>query len=74
MPVGRMDCIDIGNDFFLIRFELQSNLETVLKGGPWFVRQHFLAIKQYKPKFKAEEASFSLIVVWIRLLGLPIEF
>lgn len=37
MPVGRMDCIDIGNDFFLIKFELQSDLEVVLKGGPWFV-------------------------------------
>lgn len=31
MPVRRMDCIDIGNDFFLVRFELQSNLETALK-------------------------------------------
>ncbi|KAL0001445.1 hypothetical protein SO802_015226 [Lithocarpus litseifolius] len=28
MPVGGMDCIDIGNDFFLIKFEFQSDLEA----------------------------------------------
>ena len=32
MPSGRMDIIDLGNDFFLIKFELQTNLEVVLKG------------------------------------------
>lgn len=37
MSIGRMDCIDLGNDFFLIKFELHSNLEVVLKGDPWFV-------------------------------------
>ena len=25
MPVGRMDCIDLRNDFFLIKFELHSD-------------------------------------------------
>ena len=74
MPVGRMDCIDIGNDFFLIKFELQSDLEVVLKEGPWFVGQHFLAIRKWEPEFKAEEASLSFVAVWIRLFELPIEF
>ena len=46
MPVGRMDCIDLGNDFFLIKFELHSDLEVVIKGGPWFAGKHFLAIRQ----------------------------
>lgn len=36
--------------------------------------QHFLAIRQWEPEFKAEEASFSSVAVWIRLPGLPIEF
>ncbi|XP_023892706.1 uncharacterized protein LOC112004708 [Quercus suber] len=74
MPVGRMDCIDIGNDFFLIKFELQSDLQVVLKGGPWYVGQHFLAIRKWELEFKAEEASLSFVAVWIRLPGLPIEF
>ena len=26
-PSGRMDFVDMGNDFFLIKFELQSDLD-----------------------------------------------
>nr|POF12083.1 uncharacterized protein CFP56_08850 [Quercus suber] len=73
-PSGRMDVIDLGNEFFLVKFELQSDLDVVLKGGPWFVGQQFLAIRKWEPEFKAEEASFSSVAVWIRLPGLPIEF
>ena len=73
-PVGRMDCVDIGNDFFLIKFELHSDLEVVLKGGLWLVGQHFLAIRKWELEFKVEEPSLSSVAVWIRLLGLPIEF
>jgi hypothetical protein len=32
--VGRMDCIDIGHDYYLIKFECQADLNNVLKGGP----------------------------------------
>nr|POE91943.1 hypothetical protein CFP56_54296 [Quercus suber] len=73
-PSGRMDVIDLGNEFFLVKFELQSDLDVVLKGGPWFVGQQFLAIRKWEPEFKAEEASLSSVAAWIRLPGLLIEF
>ena len=41
-PSGRMDCVDMGHDFFLIKFELQTNLDEVLKKGAWFVGQQIL--------------------------------
>lgn len=31
---GRMDSVDMGHDFFLVKFELQSDLDEVLKRGP----------------------------------------
>ncbi|KAK7856985.1 hypothetical protein CFP56_020466 [Quercus suber] len=37
-------------------------------------KDKFLAIRKWEPEFKAEEASFSSVAVWIRLPGLPIEF
>ena len=73
-PSGRLDCIDLGHDFFLIKFELQEDVDKVLKGVPWFVSQHFLAICQWKPYFKASAATFSSVAVWIRLPELPIEY
>ncbi|XP_075658909.1 uncharacterized protein LOC142628753 [Castanea sativa] len=73
-PDGRMDCVNVGHDFFLIKFELQSDLDEVINGGPWFVGQQFLSICQWEPKFKASLASCLFVVVWVRLPELPIEF
>ncbi|GMY07011.1 hypothetical protein FCV25MIE_02250 [Fagus crenata] len=73
-PLGRMDCIDIGHDYYLIKFELQADLDNVLKGGPWFVGQHFLAIRQWEPDFRPSTATFSSVAVWVRLPELPIKY
>ena len=73
-PVGRMDCVNVGHDFFLIKFELKSDLDDVIKGGPWFVGQQFLAIRLWELEFKASLASCSSVAVWVRLPELPIEF
>ena len=73
-PVAKMDCVDLEKDFFLIKFSERSNYDKVLQGGPWFIGEHFLAIKPWKPYFKASEASFSSVVVWIKFLELLIKF
>lgn len=73
-PTGNMDCIDLGFDFFLVKFELAIDVDYNLKGDSWFIGQHFLAIRQWEPEFKASTATFSSVAVWIRLPKLPIEF
>ena len=73
-PCGKMDCIDLGSDYFLIKFDLAEDVDRVLKGGPWFIGQQFLAIRQWEPEFRASEATFSSVAVWIRLPELPIEY
>ena len=72
--VGKMECIDLGNDFFLIIFSITKDRARVLKGGPWFVKGHYLSIRCWEPNFMAETAKLSAVAVWIRLLGLPIEY
>ena len=72
--VGQMDCIDLGLDHFLVKFELAKDMDSILKGGPWFIGQHFLSIMQWELGFKTSMATFSSIVVWVRLPKLPIEF
>ena len=44
-PSAKMDCVDLGKDFFLIKFMDDEDYDKVLRGGPWFVGEHFLAIK-----------------------------
>ena len=69
-----MECIDFGNDFFLIRFSITEDRARVLKGGPWFVGGHYLSIRCWEPNFMAKTAKLSALTVWIRLPGFPIEY
>ena len=73
-PKGKMDCVALGKDFFLIKFYDNEDYDKVLRGGPWFVGEHFLAIKPWEPYFKASEAKFTSVAVWVRLPELPIKF
>ena len=72
--VGRMECIDLGNEFFLIRFSIAKDQARVLKGSPWFVGGHYFSIKCWEQNFRAETTKLSAIAVWIRLSGLPIKY
>ena len=43
-PAGRIDMVELGRDFFLLRFSLLEDLEQVLRKGSWFIGEHFLSI------------------------------
>nr|POE74142.1 hypothetical protein CFP56_63252 [Quercus suber] len=66
--------VDLGRDFFLLRFSVDENLEAVLKKGPWFVGGHFLSIRKWEANFKPSKALVSSVVVWVRLNELPLEY
>ena len=65
-PKGKMDCVALGKKIFLIKFYDNEDYDKVLR-GPWFVGEHFLAIKPWELYFKASEAKFTLVAVWVRL-------
>ena len=35
-PVAKMDCVDLGKDFYLIKFSEDSDYDKVLRGGPYW--------------------------------------
>ena len=73
-PTTRIDCVNLGKDYFLIKFYSFDNYDKVLNGGPWFVGEHFLAIKPWEPYFRASGDNLTFVAVWVRFLELPIEF
>ena len=62
-PVAKLDYVDLGRDFFLKRFSCSDDFDKVLKGGPWFIGGHFLAIRPWEPYFKASEARLTSVAV-----------
>ena len=73
-PATRMDCVNLGNDYFLIKFYCSDDYDKVLHGGPWFIGNHFLAIKPQEPYFRASSDNLTFVAVWVRFPELPIEF
>ena len=43
-PMAKLDCVNLGKDFFFIRFSNNEDYDKVLKGGPWFVGNIFLPL------------------------------
>ena len=70
---SRMECVDLGYGFFLVRFYSKENLENVLIRGPCFIGDQFISIRPWEPFFKPSTANVSLIAVWIHLYELPIQ-
>ena len=73
-PCGKLDYIDLEQDFILICFSLKEDYDRVLKKGPWFVGGHYLFIRKWEPNFKPSTASVSSVAVWVRFPELPIEY
>ena len=42
---GKLDCVDLEKDFYLVCFSLKKDHDVVLRKGPWFLREHFLSIR-----------------------------
>ncbi|XVE93161.1 hypothetical protein REPUB_Repub01dG0166500 [Reevesia pubescens] len=73
-PQGKLFLIVLGFDFFLVKFLLVNDYDLAIKRDPWFMGGRFLAIRKWVPNFKASTASFSSVVVWVRLPERPIEY
>lgn len=73
-PVCKMDCMDLGHEFFLIKFSAKEDHSKVLRGGPWFVGGHYLSIQCWEPNFRSSTTNVSMMAIWVRLPELPIEY
>lgn len=61
---------DLGNEFFLVKFESEEDSDHVLFDGPWMVADQYITVRQWQPNFDPEEASIETVVVWVRLPNL----
>ena len=73
-PAGKLDCVALGVDFFLLKLYLKEDYVKILSGGPWFVGGHFLSIRGWVPNFKPSTLKVFSIAVWVWLPELPVEY
>lgn len=73
-PKGAMEMIDIPNNFYVVRFSDDKDLNYALEEGPWMVAGHYLICQRWKPEFDAYEDDVGKQAVWVRIPRLPIEY
>ncbi|XP_057416051.1 uncharacterized protein LOC130710717 [Lotus japonicus] len=71
---GDFDMIDVGNGFYMIKFDRKEDREHVINGGPWMVFDHYLAVSTWSPKFISPATKVTRTLAWVRIPGLNVVF
>ena len=61
------DIMNVGNDHYMVKFDLSEDRSLVVERGPWMINGHYLVIKQWSAQFNPADPYFGHIIVWIRL-------
>lgn len=69
-----MEMVDIGNGFFMIKFDLEADREKVISGGPWMIFDHYVAVRPWEADFVSSEVKINKTMVWIRFPSLGMEY
>ncbi|XP_058775667.1 uncharacterized protein LOC131649940 [Vicia villosa] len=71
---GVFNIIDMGNDYYLVIFSHDDNYNAALMDVPWFIYDHYPTIKELSPIFQPMSETIEKVVVWVHMVGLPIEY
>lgn len=44
---GVLNILDLGHNFFSVRFGLDEDLEVLLTEGPWIIQDHYLTVRKW---------------------------
>ncbi|KAK3220958.1 hypothetical protein Dsin_014928 [Dipteronia sinensis] len=72
--IGHWQLTDLDHGYFVARFQMLEDLETVLTGRPWVIANQYLIVKKFKPNFVPGEDEIRRMLVWVRLSKLPMEW
>lgn len=68
------EILDIGNYYFMVKFDDAADREKVMDGGPWMVFDHYLTVQTWSPEFASPTAKINKTMVWIRFPGLNLFY
>ncbi|XP_028553644.1 uncharacterized protein LOC110106669 [Dendrobium catenatum] len=69
---GSMSLISLAEGFFLLKFNNLDDYNMIWSGGPWFLLGKPFVLQQWSPKFKPKRDENASILIWIKILDLPL--
>ncbi|CAL2259569.1 unnamed protein product [Prunus armeniaca] len=73
MEKGEWKLIDLVNDYFVVKFELEEDLNFVLTGGPWIIAGQYLVMQKWRPGFCPATAHITRMAVWLHVSAIQLE-
>lgn len=73
-PKGGFEILDVDNNYFLVKIELQADKERVTSGGPWMLFYHYLCVAHWMPEFASPSTRIKKMLVWVRFPGLNLLY
>ncbi|KAL4280940.1 hypothetical protein GQ457_03G011290 [Hibiscus cannabinus] len=73
-PQGQFQLVDLENDYFLVKFDLETEFVRVLADGPWTIFGSYLTVQPWTREFSSSQTFPSHVLVWVRLPGLPYRY
>ena len=55
--------IDLGYDFFLVKFSTLEDYQKDLEQGQWIVGENYLSVRKWEPEFQAAKAKVTSMAV-----------
>lgn len=68
------DMMNVGNDFYMVKFGLEDDRAKVVDGGPWMVSDHYLTMQCWTQDFMSPTTKVDKTIIWIRFPGLNLFF
>lgn len=66
------DMLDIGNNFYMVKFDIEADRTKVMEEGPQMIFDHYLTIHTWSQDFISTATKIDETLVWVRFPGLDL--
>lgn len=70
---GKVDVFSMENGLYIFKFNGESTRDAVLEAKIWHIANKPLILRKWQPDMQLMELSLSSILIWIKLLHLPMK-
>ncbi|KAG6793276.1 hypothetical protein POTOM_002474 [Populus tomentosa] len=71
---GGFELMDIGNGYFMVKFDIAEDRERIINGGPWMIFDYYLTMQKWTADFVASSVVINRTMVWVRIPSLNLVF
>lgn len=72
--VASFEILDIGNGYFMVKFDNEDDQNKVIVDGPWMIFDHYLTVRTWFVDFISLQATIVKTMVWIQFPSLNLLY